>query len=163
MAHSRLLAIAVLALACAAPPKPCDPSGYPRGQVGRVEVSLAPSAGSLDAEASARLAATVRQSALDWFDQKGRFAADGPLALLVTIDSVRVRGTVAAGLFGWVSGDDHLSARVGIEREDTRDLVAAELCPVRVESALAGWSWRDPDARLERLARRLGHRIAEGL
>lgn len=163
MAGARLLAIAALALGCAARhPSPCE---LPRqlGQVARVEVSLAPDAGSLDAEAAGRLAATVRQSALDWFEQRGRFAADGQLSLLVTIDSMRVRGTVAAWLFGSVALPDHLAAQVSMEREHTRDLETADLCPARVESALAGWSWRDREARLERLARRLGRRIAEGL
>jgi hypothetical protein len=164
MADFRWLAIAALGLGCAAPSAPpCDPWSRQLGQVARVEVSLAPDAGSLDPEASARLVATVRQSALDWFEQRGRFATEGQLALRVTIDSVRLRGTVSTWLFGWVAAPDHLAARVSVEREHTRDLVNGNLCPARVESALAGWSWRDREARLDRLARRLGQRVAEGL
>jgi len=44
-----------------------------------------------------------------------------------------------------------------------RDLESSARCPVRVESAVSGYSWRERDARLEHLARWLGHRIAEGL
>jgi hypothetical protein len=165
MAAAHPLAIAALAcglaVACASAPEPCrDPGSEPASaKVARVEVALAPGAGSLGSGAAARLVTIVRQSALDWLDQRDRLAPDGQLSLVVTIDSARVRGTVATWLFAWAAAPDHLAAQVLV----VRDLEISPRCPVRVESALSGYSWRDPDARLERLARRLGHRIADRL
>ena len=33
----------------------------------------------------------------------------------------------------------------------------------QVQGESIGWAWRDPEERLDRLARRLGRRLAEGL
>lgn len=161
MAGARPIAIAALGLwlGCAGEPLPHCDFGHQLGQVARVEVSLAPGVGTLDADAAARLVTTVRQSALDWLEQRDRLATDGELTLLVTVDSTRLRSSATAWLFAWAAPPDHLAALVAV----LRGLDRAPRCPARVESALAGYSWRDPDARLERLARRLGHRIAEGL
>ena len=163
MADSRLLAVAALGLglACAsAPPPHCELGSAPEpGRFARVEVALAPEATSLDAESTARILALVRQSARDWLEQRDRLAPDGALSLELRIDSARLRSAWVTWLFAWAAAPDHLSAQVSV----LRGLERAARCPVRVESALAGYAWRDPDARLERLARRLGHRIAEGL
>ena len=163
MAGARPLAIAALGLGlgCAsAPVAHCDLAPVQEsGRFARVEVALAPDAGSLAPEAADRLAVWVRESALDWLEQRDRLAADGQLALLVTIESARLRGPATAWLFAWAAAPDHLAAEVSV----LRGLDRTARCPVQVESALAGWSWRDRDARLERLARRLGRRIAEGL
>jgi hypothetical protein len=161
MADARLFAIAALGLACASPPAPrCDPSlGPETGRFARVEVAIAPDEASLAPKAAAEVVVWVRQSALDWLEQRDRLARDGDLTLLVTIDSARLRSAATTWLFAWAAAPDHVAARVSV----LHGLDRADRCPARVESALSGYSWRDPDARLERLARRLGQRIAEGL
>jgi hypothetical protein len=161
MADPRCFAIAALGLACAsAPERLCDrPSTSDTGRYARVEVALAPDASSLSPDAAARLVAWVRQSARDWLEQRDRLAPDGELALVVTIGSARLRSPTVTWFFAWATAPDHLAAQVLVVRGSE----PASRCPVRVESALAGYSWRDPEARLERLARRLGHRIAEEL
>ncbi len=162
MAGSRPLAVAALALACAgAPvPEPDFQSAPEDARYARVEVSLAPgAASSLDPEARAQLVTWVRQSARDWLEQRGRLAPDGECSLVVTVDSARLRSSWVTWLFAWAAAPDHLEAQVFVLRG--LDRVASHAR--RVESALAGYAWRDPEARLERLARRLGRRIAEGL
>ena len=130
------------------------------GRVARVEVSFsAPDATGLARAEAGRTAAVVRQSARDWLEHGQRLAADGPLALEVSLDSLCLRSSLVTWLFSWAAAPDHLAARVVVRRRGTR--VAA--FPLRVESALAGFAWRDPEARLERLARRLGHRVAAEL
>jgi hypothetical protein len=167
MADARLLAIAALGvgfgLACANPPAPRCEESSEIGRIARVEVALAPDASGLAPEEGALVVAVVRQSALDWLEQQNRLAPDGQLALVVTIDSARLRSGAVTWLFAWAAAPDHLAAQVVLERGHARDPTLHLRCPVRVESALAGYSWRDPDARLARLARRLGRRIAEGL
>jgi len=162
MNGSRLLAIAALGLAlgCAGPPVAlCEllPPA-PEERYSGVEVALAPGL-PLDPAAAARVAALTRQSALDWLEQRGRLAPGGASSVAVTVESARLRGAWTAFLFAWAAPSDHLSAQVSLQRGDER----TARCPARVESALAGWSWRDPETRLDRLARRLGQRIAEGL
>jgi len=162
MADSRLLAIAALglALACAGPPGAvCEllPPA-PDERYSGVEVELAPGL-SLDPAEAARVAAMTRQSALDWLEQRGRLAPGGGGSVAVTIDSAALRSAGVAWLFAWAVPPDHLSARVSLRRGAEH----TPRCSARVESALAGWSWRDPDARIDRLARRLGQRVAEGL
>ena len=162
MADFRLLAIAALglALACASPPGAiCELSPpAPDERYAGVEVALAPGL-PVGPAAAARVAALTRQSALDWLDQRGRLAPDGGTAVAITIDSARLRWTLTAWLFAWAAPPDHLAARVSLRRAAERE----PRCDARVESALAGWSWRDPELRLDRLARRLGQRVAEGL
>ena len=162
MAGSRLLAVAALGLAlgCAsAPVAVCEllPPAADERYAG-VEVALAPGL-SLDSAAAARIAALTRQSALDWLEQRGRLAPDGRATVEVAIDSARLRSELSAWLFAWIAPPDHLSARVALRRGALR----TPRCAARVESALSGWSWRDPEPREDRLARRLGQRVAEGL
>ena len=154
-------ALAPFVLACAGAPAPhCDlPSAPETGRFARVEVALAPDTASLDAVSAAHLLGSVRQSARDWLEQRDRLAPDGDLSLQVRVDALRLRSSGVAWLFSWAAAPDHLGAQVTV----LRGLERVDRCPARVESALSGYSWRDPDARLDRLARRLGHRIAEGL
>jgi hypothetical protein len=162
MPNPRWPAIAALALACAGTPSPevgiqAPPAG---ARYALVEVALAPDAAAgLDPQVTGQLATWVRQSARDWLEQEGRLAPDGDASLLVTIEAARLRSSWVAWLFAWLAPPDSLEAHVIV----LRGLDRAASGAVRVESALSGYSWRDPDARLERLARRLGHRIAEGL
>ena len=165
MADARFLAITALGvglgLACASAPAPrCDPASEPEaGRFARAEVALAPDASSLAPKAAAELLVWVRQSALDWLEQRGRLAPDGRATVEVAIDSARLRSELSAWLFAWIAPPDHLSARVALRRGALR----TPRCAARVESALSGWSWRDPEPREDRLARRLGQRVAEGL
>jgi hypothetical protein len=155
------LGVAALALACsgAPAPEPARPE-RPEGRYARVEVVVAPGlTAALGAEAAAGTARSVRQSARDWLDQGGRLAADGELALAIQLDSAHVRPAWVAWGFAWVADPDHLAGEVRVLRGAER----LASFPVRVESALSGWDWRDPDERLDRLARRLGQRLAEGL
>lgn len=149
-----------LALGCAsAPAAVCaqDPPA-PEVRYAAVEVMLGPRV-ALDSAAAARVAELARQSALDWLEQRGRLAPDGGSTVAVTIDSARLRGALSAWAFAWIMPPDHLSARIAL-RSGLREVPR---CASRVESALAGWSWRDPETRRDRLARRLGQRVAEGL
>ena len=162
MADLRLLAIAALglALACARPPGAvCElPPPAREQRYAGVEVALAPGL-RLDPAAATRVVAVTRQSALDWLEQRGRLEPGGASSVAVTVDSARLRSSLSTWLFAWAASPDHLAARVSLRRGAERE----PRCAARVESALAGWSWRDPEARLDRLARRLGQRVAEGL
>jgi hypothetical protein len=162
MPDFRWLAIAALglALACAsAPVAVCElPPPAPEERYAAVEVAIGPGL-ALDPAAAARAAAVTRQSVLDWLEQRGRFAPDGAASLQLTLESARLRSAVTAWGFAWIARPDHLFARVALRRGTDE----SPRCPARVESALAGWSWRDREARLDRLARRLGQRVAEGL
>jgi hypothetical protein len=162
MVRKIALGLAALALACSGAPAP-EPSARPErpeGRYGRVDVAVAPAvAAQLPVDDASRLARAVRQSARDWLEQSDRLAGDGELALAVSVESARVRPAWVTWLFAWLADPDHVAAQVLVLRGAER--LAA--FPVRVESALSGWEWRDPGERLERLARRLGQRVAEGL
>jgi hypothetical protein len=157
------LGLAALALACSGGAPTADPparAAAPEGRYVRVEVSVAPAvADRLDPEAAARVARAVRQSARDWLEQGDRLASGGELSLVVSVESARLRPGWVTWLFSWAAAPDHLAAQVMVLRGAERLSIA----PVRVESALGGWAWRDPDERLDRLARRLGQRLADGL
>jgi hypothetical protein len=156
-----LLASALLLAGCAgAPPPEPDDDGPIEGRVGSVAVAF-PDAGRSTAvrERAVRASTLVRQTARDWLEDKGRLAPDGPLAVVATLDSLRLRGAVATWLFAWAIPPDHLAARVVVSRAG-RPVAGFG---VRVESALAGYAWRDRGERLDRLSRRLGRRLAERL
>jgi hypothetical protein len=130
------------------------------GGVARVDVAFAPpGAGRLEPDEATRTAATVRQSARDWLEHSGRLASDGDLAVAVALDSLRLRGAFSTWLLAWAVPPDHLSAHVVVSRSGRP---VADF-PLRVESALAGFGWRDRESRLDRLARRLGQRLAARL
>jgi hypothetical protein len=155
-------------LACRSEPLPAavEPALPPllgdRGTVGRVDVvaDAPPLSGAQQALLRRHDAAPVlRQSALDWLDARGRFAPDGELSLHVQIRFVRLRSELVALLFGRASRDDRLEATITVKRGDRR---LADF-PVRVASSLGGRAWKDPEDRLQRMARVLGRRVAEGL
>jgi hypothetical protein len=106
-----------------------------------------------------RAAPRVRQSARDWLEDAGRLAPGGALSVAATLESVHLRGGLTTWLFAWAAAPDHLAARVEVRRGGS----SVAVFPLRVESALAGYSWRDAEERLDRLARRLGRRLAERL
>jgi len=158
----------VALLACRSEPIPAPVEhGLPvlageRGAVGRlvVLVDSPPLSGAQQALLRRHDAAPVlRQSALDWLDARGRFAPDGELSLHVHIRFVRLRSELVALLFGRASRADRLEATITVKRGDRR---LADF-PVRVASSLGGRAWKDPEERLQRMARVLGRRVAEGL
>jgi hypothetical protein len=156
------LGFAAVLLACSGAPAPEAPARpeRPEGRYARVEVAVAPAvAGQLPADAAAALARAVRQSARDWLEQGNRLAPDGELSLVVNVESARLRSACVALLFAWATAPDHLAARVLV----LRGAEPVANISVRAESALSGWEWRDPGQRLDRLARRLGQRVVEGL
>jgi len=154
--------MALLLAGCAATPSPASEpdDGAIAGTVGSVAVAFPDVGRSARArERGARASALVRQSARDWLEEAGRLAPEGELAVEATLEALRLRGALATWLFAWAVPPDHLSARVAVHR---RGLPEARFA-LRVESALAGYGWRDPEERLDRLARRLGRRLAERL
>lgn len=156
--------LGLAALACAGAPPAEAPPAPVAGRVGRVEVTLASDAvgRGLPADALRSLRAVLRQSARDWLEQEDRLAPDaapGALALEIRLESLRLRSGLVTWLFAWAAAPDHLAARVRVLRDGAPVSEGA----LRVESRLAGYSWRDPAPRLERLARRLGRRVAMGL
>ena len=155
------VAAAAAAAACAGAPAAVAPAPV-EGRVGRVEVRVARDAAmprSLAPEDRTRLLAVVRQSARDWLEQEGRLAEPAPLALEVELEALELRSAAVTWLFAWAAAPDQLAARVRV----LRDGAVVSDGRLRLESALSGYSWRDPGARLDRLARRLGRRIALGL
>ena len=162
MVRKIALGLAALVLGCAGAPAPEPPARpeRPEGRYARVDVAVAPGvAEQLPADAAPPLARAVRQSARDWLEQGDRLAGDGELSLAVSVESARLRPAWKAWLFAWAAAPDHLAARVLV----LRGAEPVSSAPVRVESGLSGWDWRDPAERLDRLARRLGQRVAEGL
>ena len=158
--------LALLACSSQPLPAPVEPPLPPllgdRGTVGRVDVvaDAPPLSGAQQALLRRHDAAPVlRQSALDWLDARGRFAPDGELSLHVHIRFVRLRSELVALLFGRASRADRLEATITVKRGDRR---LADF-PVRVASSLGGRAWKDPEERLQRMARVLGRRVAEGL
>jgi len=131
-------------------------------QVGRVEVIADPESLSASSRALLRergALATVRQSALDWFDHRSRFDPDGELELRVRVRELRLRSYATALLFAGISGADRLEASVVASRQGT----VLKTYAVGAASAVGGRPWSDPTERLQRLARMLGQRIALGL
>jgi len=99
----------------------------------------------------------LRQSALDWLEQRRRFSPQGELRVDIRIRVLHLRGSLAARWWPeWVA-PDRLVVGVVVKREGV-DLVRFERS---VESRLGGSDWADTRARARRLARRLGQRVAE--
>lgn len=146
----------LVAAGCATPPPASDPPpAPPPAPLQRVEV--VPAAGIASGEAVAEL---VGQSARDWLAQRGRLAAEGNGVLRVEIEALRLRAGWLVWCCAWALAPDRLAARVRVE---TPGVAPGPAYRVVVESALAGYGWRDRQERQSRLARRLGRRIAEGL
>ena len=101
----------------------------------------------------------IRLAALDWFDHDGRFDIEGQISFEVEVLALALAGAIPVWLWrGW-AGDDRLEVKVrvldaGVFREDFS---------LTERTGVEGWEWRDADARLDRMARRLGRRIAEVL
>jgi hypothetical protein len=157
-------ALAVLAcatLACAGSDVPAaSPALAVEGRFSRVTVSVTEGGTQpFGPDAASRTAATVRQSARDWLEHEDRLAFEGELELEVDVDAAHLRGALTTWLFAALVPPDYLAATVSVRREGA----LAARYPVRVESALAGYGWRDREERLDRLARRLGQRVAESL
>ena len=72
---------------------------------------------------------------------------------------MRLRGELVALLFGRASRADQLEAFVML----TRDTQRVKGFSARVTSSVGGRDWRDPEERMQRMARMLGRRVAEGL
>ena len=158
----------VALLACRSEPIPAPVAhGLPvlageRGAVGRLVVlaDSPPLSGAQQALLRRYDAALVlRQSALDWLDARGRFDPSGELSVHVQIRSVRLRSELVALLFGRAWRADRLEAfaRVTHGGQPVRGF------PVRVARSVGGRDWKDPEERLQRMARVLGRRVAEGL
>ena len=81
------------------------------------------------------------------------------LRVRVRVEALELRSTPTAWLLAGLAAPDRLS--VGVEVADSNGVLAR--FPASAASTLGGWAWRDPDARLLRLARRLGMRVAQGL
>jgi len=133
-----------------------------RGTIGRVVVVADSPPLSLAQRALLRrhhAALVLRQSALDWLDARGHFGPSGEFSLHVQIRSVRLRGELVALLFGRASRADQLEAFVML----TRDTQRVKGFSARVTSSVGGRDWRNPEERMQRMARMLGRRVAEGL
>ena len=133
-----------------------------RGTVGRVVVVADSPPLSTAQQALLRrhhAAPVLRQSALDWLDARGHFGPSGEFSLHVQIRSVRLRSELVALLFGRASRADQLEAFVML----TRNAQRVKGFSARVTSSVGGRDWRDPEERLQRMARMLGRRVAEGL
>ncbi|MEM7412643.1 MAG: hypothetical protein AAF430_20600 [Myxococcota bacterium] len=143
--------------ACAGAPKlpPCglDPARFP-GRVGEVRVTRVD---SLAGERGERARARVEQAARDWLEHWERWDPASEVTVAVELRDLRLRGSLTTWLFSAVAPPDRL--RAGVETSEGGN---RERWPeLTVESGLSGFSWRDPEARSERLARRLGRRVAE--
>ena len=160
--------LAIALLACA-PNGSREPSGQgpPRVLVDGARVAhldVGGDAGALSASARALLdryevGAALRQSTLDWLDERGAFDPEGELDVLVQIRSVRLRSAAVALLLGSLGGEDRLATFVVV----TRDAVVVKTFEAEASSSSGGRGWRDPAERIERLARMLGRRIVEHL
>lgn len=99
----------------------------------------------------------LRISALDWFEHEGRFEREGETRLLVEVTGLSLRSVLSTWLWPDLPAPDVLAIRVRVrDPAGTRHAFDWE-----ERTQVGGWEWRDPDVRLERLARRLGRRIAE--
>lgn len=99
----------------------------------------------------------LRLSALDWFEHEKRFAPNGSVEILVEVLALSLRAAPAVWLWPDLGSPDALAVRVHVRLPKE----AREAFTWEEQTRVGGWEWRDADARLERLARRLGRRIAE--
>lgn len=163
-----IASLAIALLACApSGPRERSGEGLPRvlvhgARVAHLEVGS--DAGALSESARALLdryevGAVLRQSTLDWLDERGGFDPESVLDVRVQIRSVRLRSAAAALLLGSLAGEDRLMAVVVV----TRDAVVVKTFEAEVSSSSGGRGWRDPAERIERLARMLGRRIVDRL
>jgi hypothetical protein len=158
---------AVLGLACASPMEPPPAAHAPflltqglavRGLHVEADAALDPSARDDLERLEAR--EVIRQSALDWLEHHDQFDPDtGELELRVRVRALSLRSRTSAWLWPDVAGTDRLEASVAALADgDLRKTFG-----VRTETRVGGKAWREPEARLRRLAQQLGRQIAERL
>ena len=159
-ALARALACLALALSCSAargpePESATTPhSGTPPGPISAVRVELASGLEAPHGELARRVAA---QTALDWLEHAGVFDPRASGRVYATITELRVRSATTTWLFPFLAPPDRMAVRVRFEGPPE----LGSSFEIAVESRVAGFRWRDRTMRAERLARRLGRRIAE--
>jgi hypothetical protein len=154
---------AVALLACAgsdAPAADPDPTPLPdHARVADLRVTLADDLPDAARETLERIDVPmlVRVSGLDWFEHESRFDREGDVTLEVEVLALSLEGAVPVWLWRSLVGEDWLEVRVRVRGASglRDDFTLIE------RTGVAGWEWRDADARLDRMARRLGRRIAE--
>ena len=158
--------LAGLALGCAASPAPSPHAERLQDLLGSLRVaSLSVEAGVEIGEAPRDdlveydISGVLRQSALDWLEQRRRFSPQGEIRVVVRIQDLRLRGPLAARWWPGLGAPDRHAVQVSA-RQGEVELARFER---RVESRVGGRDWADSGARAQRLARRLGQRVAEAL
>ena len=153
----------MLGCASSTPPEPPRiPAPLPESVlVSDVRVELSP---ALDEDERARLQAAdvssmIRLGALDWFEHVGRFDRHASLVLLVEVREVHLRGALSTWL--WPDGVEPDHVLVYVRFRDDAGFWRHEDFEWKETTRVGGWDWRDGEARLERVSRRLGRRIAE--
>jgi hypothetical protein len=161
-AGSALALGGAFALACAGAPPPL-PATPPRisGEIAEVQVTLADELAPRDAHSlrEGHAAGTLRQSLLDWLEQAERLDPHGELRVRIELRGLRLRSSAVSWLLAGWAPPDRLDASVIVLRGSEE----VARYPTAASSTLGGWAWRDPARRLDRLARRLGGRVAEEL
>ena len=154
--------IAATLLGCASPAPQVQPAPPPLPDGARVSdlrVELSASVGPAERKSLERVDAhqLLRLSALDWFEHEKRFDPNGSVEIRVEVIALSLRAAAAVWLWPDMGSPDALTVRVYLRlQNETREAFTWE-----EQTRVGGWEWRDADARLERLARRLGRRIAE--
>lgn len=138
-----------------APPTPLSE----RERVAELRVTLA---GALDPDARAALERVevpmlLRVSALDWFEHRSRFDRQGEVELDVEVRALSLASGLSVWLWRSLVGEDSLEVRVTLRDASGSRAVFA----LTERTGVGGFSWRHADLRLDRMARRLGRRIAE--
>lgn len=99
----------------------------------------------------------LRQSTLDWLEQRRRFSRQGELRVGIRVEALYLRGPLVARWWPGLGARDRLAVQVTLRRGD----VELKRFESFVESRVGGRDWADSGARARRLARRLGQRVAE--
>ncbi len=164
--RATLALLVAASLACAAPPPSAEaPPGplLPSGsRVRLLEVVPDPerlSASDRELLADGEVASRVRQGALDALEQRRRFDPQGDATVRVRLVQVRLRSRLTTLLLSHRAGADQLTAEVDVERGGA----PVGMLRIAATTALGGLEWRDPEKRLQRLARELARRISERL
>ena len=156
--------VACLGFGCAAAPERVpDPVGLAAllGEMRVAAVAVA-AGGGLGGAASRQLAeyevrGVLRQSTLDWLELRRRFSPEGEIQLDIRIETFYLRGPLAARWWPELGAPDRIAVRVRVRR-GAEDLAYFQRV---LESRVGGSDWADSEARAQRLARRLGQRVAE--
>ena len=155
----------MLALGCATargPEAPPVPPPLPASVlVSDLRVALSETLPEADRAAllAAEIPSVLRFGALDWFDHVERFDVRASLVLFVEVREVHLRSQLSTWLWPERVAPDRL--RVLVRFRDATGFWRHEDFEWLETTRVGGWDWRDPQDRLERMARRLGRRIAE--